>query len=208
MVCVINLNRRYQHLTAEESSRARVEPKPEISTRKPTKSSFACSKSTSSVDPSCLYCNSNHSIFNCQGFATMPVLKRFEFSKGKGLCINCLHQGHKTSMCTYSKCGVCSKSHHTLLHRYISQNQSHSQQTEPVLSAQVNHIASDNEQSILATDVVKVHDRFGQVHFSRALLDGGSQANFITECFAQTLRLSRTNSSLTVSVLSKSNLVA
>jgi hypothetical protein len=123
----------------------------------------------------------------------MPVLERFEFSKGKGLCINCLHQGHKTSMCTYSKCGVCSKSHHTLLHRYISQNQSHSQQTEPVLSAQVNHIASDNEQSILATAVVKVHDRFGQ-----ALLDGGSQANFITERFAQTFRLSRTNISLTL----------
>ncbi|XP_050063237.1 uncharacterized protein LOC126552565 [Aphis gossypii] len=52
---------------------------------------------------------------------------------------------------------------------------------------------------MLATAAVYVHDADGQPERCRAILDSGSQLNFITSACAQRLRLKRTNVSLAIS---------
>jgi len=75
-------------------------------------------------------------------------------------------------------------------------------------SVQVLQDTSEINQVILATTVLNVRDRFGQLHRARALLDSGSQVNFMTESLAQLLRLLRTNKCLTVTSVGESNSIA
>jgi len=113
----------------------------------------------------------------------------------KQLCINYLNEGHRVFKCTASKCRVCSHAHHTL-HRYQNLSEPHQgrscrdQQGQGTNTSQASsHLVqvlqdtSEINQIILATAVVNVRDRFGQLHRARALLDSGSQVNFMTEAF-------------------------
>jgi len=54
--------------------------------------------------------------------------------------------------------------------------------------------AASSDQDVLATAVVKVRDRFGQFQLAIALLDSGSQINFMAEDLAHRLRLNREES--------------
>ncbi|XP_036346170.1 uncharacterized protein LOC118755444, partial [Rhagoletis pomonella] len=51
---------------------------------------------------------------------------------------------------------------------------------------------------ILATALVKINDRFGNSHHVRALLDSGSQVNFISDECANKLKLNRRSKDLSV----------
>jgi len=91
--CVKALDRRYQHVSAEEASWVKGKSFSETTSgsKKITRNSYTCSRVNNTSDPKCLYCKSNH----CQGFSGMPVLDRFNFAKMKQLYINCLNEGHR-----------------------------------------------------------------------------------------------------------------
>ncbi|KAH8344972.1 hypothetical protein KR084_010591, partial [Drosophila pseudotakahashii] len=147
--------------------------------------------------PKCSFCKSDdHYIQSCSSFAAIPCNNRFKFVKSFPLCINCLRKDHTVTACKSSTCRVCSKPHHTLLHRYATETQvESSRQALPAqtsTSSQIsstNLAASDSDQVILATAIVKIKDQLGSYHMARALLDSGSQVNFITENLANTLKL-------------------
>jgi len=84
-------------------------------------------------------------------------------------------------------------------------------QTNAVAAVQQNqayssHVAS-NDQVILATAIVKVRDRFGQLQLAGALLDSGSKINFMAEDLAQCLRLHREESYLNITTVGNSDSV-
>lgn len=221
--CEQVLNKRCQYLEARdtkpelraESSSTSSIKQSALTRRKkgtPASTSLAVSKS------SCAFCKGmDHSIHKCTKFLELPVLSRFEQVKNKALCINCLAKGHSVKKCSSSKCRVCSMPHHTLLHRYTTSasaiqsessvdhtannpaHQAQSSSTESSLTSSLMSNDKDHSQVFLASAVVEVKDNSGHYHLARALLDSASQLNFISESLAQTLRIPRSNSSLSIS---------
>ncbi|XP_017494101.1 PREDICTED: uncharacterized protein LOC108382220, partial [Rhagoletis zephyria] len=160
-------------------------------------STFAISKAH------CALCsNSEHKLAECSQFKGMSTTNRFDFIKKCGLCINCLGTGHRMAQCpSKHRCRSCSRSHHTLLHNErpppsqqpsISNSSTTSSSSQPV--AAITHSHSNLSQAgnvILATAMILVKDSSGTYKVGRALLDSCSQVNFISEEFAQKLRLHR-----------------
>lgn len=95
------LNKRFQHLSADEASTSRLQvnkPKHDAGNKKSAKSSYACSKSATAQETKCAFCRSScHSLQNCTSFTVLSFPQRFEFVKNVPLCINCLKRGHTVS---------------------------------------------------------------------------------------------------------------
>ncbi|XP_053956156.1 uncharacterized protein LOC128861806 [Anastrepha ludens] len=196
--CEAALNKRYQHLSADEASTSRLKPSSSHSIQKPhlhagrTKAALV----TSNIkQPVCPHCKSNdHSIPACPTFKTLSAQQRFEFAKSVPLCINCLRKGHSVSKCKADRCRVCNRSHHTLLHQYPV-----SFATAPQLStSHAMHTTSTPDRVMLATAVVNVKGSSGEYLPARTLLDSGSQVNFMTEDLAQKLRIRRESTTLNI----------
>ncbi|XP_054745963.1 uncharacterized protein LOC129250358 [Anastrepha obliqua] len=196
--CEAALNKRYQHLSADEASTSRLKPSSSHSIQKPhlhagrTKAALV----TSNIkQPVCPHCKSNdHSIPACPTFKTLSAQQRFEFAKSVPLCINCLRKGHSVSKCKTDRSRVCNRSHHTLLHQYPV-----SFATAPQLStSHAMHTMSTPDRVMLATAVVNVKGSSGEYLAARALLDSGSQVNFMTEDLAQKLRIRRESTTLNI----------
>ncbi|KAH8327547.1 hypothetical protein KR074_004437, partial [Drosophila pseudoananassae] len=122
--CQDALNKRYQHLAADEATsstqRSRKPGRPN-SLKNFSKTSLSVANTTRTQDPKCYYCKAvDHYIHACSSFVAATVATRFKFAKTFPLCINCLRKGHSVLSCQSSKCRVCSKPHHSLLHRYSS----------------------------------------------------------------------------------------
>ncbi|XP_065368955.1 uncharacterized protein LOC135961383 [Calliphora vicina] len=214
--CEAMLNKRYQHISADESSGSKPKNsknKNEFVPKKHSKTSLSVTKSKQPVEK-CLFCKSaEHNIYNCSFFATVPVLQRFDFIKAAPACINCLKKGHTVARCSSQKCRVCGGAHNKLLHRYSSETQSantasnFSPDLPSTSNAAVNHSASD-VNVILATAVVKVKCSSGDYILARALLDSGSQTNLITEELAQRLRIKRKGGRLNLTGIGEVSSVA
>lgn len=160
--------------------------------------SFACS------NQSCVFCSSNsHKIHNCERFKGLAIPQRFENVKKMGLCINCLSKGHQLSHCSSShKCRVCSRQHHTLLHR-IPSPESPNSSSPPAVHTHLNK--SSNDHIILATAMVLIRDAHGSYRLGRALLDSCSQVNFITDELSQKLLLPRNRHNIEIHSIGKSS---
>lgn len=66
---------------------------------------------------SCLFCKlSNHNIYKCTKFATIPISEKKTFIANNKLCFNCLGSKHFVWQCTGRKCTQCGGSHHSLIH--------------------------------------------------------------------------------------------
>ncbi|XP_037929892.1 uncharacterized protein LOC119664680 [Teleopsis dalmanni] len=211
--CEAALNKRFQHLSADETSSTKhkksvpeCDQKPGVKRDKRSfKSSFVCNKLNQSNDPKCVYCMSNiHMITKCTSFAELPVSQRFDAVKAIPACINCLKKGHSVSACKSSRCRVCAGQHHTLLHKYtpIIPHATASSDSDRVF---VNHSATKCDQVILATALVTVKSKSGEYRTARALLDSGSQTNFMTEELAQLLQLRREDGCLNLIGIGKIN---
>ncbi|KAL7726625.1 hypothetical protein ACLKA6_010490 [Drosophila palustris] len=203
--CEESLNRRFQHLCAQEATSSRVKlnrPDREGTVRRGSKTALSVAQTEQAADPKCVFCKaSNHSIHSCPSFESLPFINRFKFVKGFPLCLNCLKKGHNVSVCKSAHCRVCSKPHHTLLHKFVPESSAliaplqHEQAPETDSSSQsppasCNHMfGKKSEQVILATALVKVRGRSGGYHLARVLLDSGAQVNFVTEELANSLKL-------------------
>lgn len=168
----------------------------------------------------CVFCNGDHSIYNCTEFATLPVNSRSLEIKKLHLCINCLRKGHLIRDCrsTYN-CRKCNRKHNTLLHidhepagntslKEVNNQQvaGSSNPQEILLSSTTiaNHALNfSSSQILLSTALIEVRDFHGKIRESRVLLDSGSQSNFITDEMCQLLGLQKQRINSTVSSISQ-----
>jgi hypothetical protein len=163
-------------------------------------------------DMKCLLCGKSHRLMNCSNFLAMDVNKRYGFVKEKKLCFNCFSGKHGTRKCTSTgRCRDCGKTHHTLLHFPIQKEAAQSPLSAEIPSfvpyemtrqthdgPSTSHTAVSMEavskatplqvsQTLLSTIAVYVYDDEGGKHLCRALLDSGSDANFMTSQFVHKL---------------------
>ncbi|XP_018395616.1 PREDICTED: uncharacterized protein LOC108774101 [Cyphomyrmex costatus] len=141
----------------------------------------------------CCICSKNHNIVFCDSFKQLDHSKRVDVVKKADLCFNCLRSNHQISSCNAGNCKKCNKRHNTLLHPSKTQtndtdikdnvNQNSSEQT-----VQQSHTTSQilssrfkgSSQVILSTAMIDIKDSEGNFHTCKAMLDTGSQSNFIS----------------------------
>ncbi|KYQ46895.1 hypothetical protein ALC60_14094 [Trachymyrmex zeteki] len=133
----------------------------------------------------CIVCKtSRHPLYLHAKFKLLPVLKRIEAIKGAKLCYNCL-RSHRVSVCKFSNCTICQKSHNTLLHV----------DDYPKVSAPNGMIIHDTSA------LVYIRDNRHRLIKCRALLDTGATANFISESIAKYLNVRMDTYSLSISAI-------
>ena len=158
-----------------------------------TKQTFVSTVST------CNLCKDTHKLFQCEKFKQMEVEGRIQFVKQSSLCLNCLRGNHFIKDCKASNCKICGLKHNTLLHKSQVNSKQNSKANDVVQNEVSNsesntsliHIAKDIKcrQVLLSTALVNVQDSKGSWRTCRALLDNGSQSNFISEKLCKNLNL-------------------
>lgn len=166
----------------------------------------------------CPNCKENHYINQCPRFLALKTQSRIQTIKKLGLCLNCLGSNHVLPNCKASHCRTCQRKHHTLLH-IIQNDTSQPNTTprlstmhtpEPIhtnvesqsvnlltnqqivnttLGTLDNNIPIQHKTVVLSTAQITVLDNNNQLHTMRALLDSGSQSNYITESAYRKLNL-------------------
>lgn len=154
----------------------------------------------------CVLCSDTHKLFSCNKFIGMSTQDRKGVIFNK-LCYNCLSPGHQSSTCYGSSCKICGKKHNTMLHSNqvnhssISNEQGTSKEQEPnVMYVKYNNQIKEEgtSQAMLATAIIYVGDVYGKLQPCRAVLDSGSQLNFISQACAKRLQLKYTNESISL----------
>ncbi|XP_077266386.1 uncharacterized protein LOC143899738 [Temnothorax americanus] len=149
---------------------------------------------------SCPLCKENHQLYHCEEFLKLTVEDRIKNAKKAHLCINCLRSTtHQSKLCKSSACRKCSKKHNTLLHMSTTDNADQSlsntrtppdKTTDTPLPVSTQCISSYHPLNVLlSTAIVNIYDSNNKPLSCRALLDSGSQMNFITQEFADKLQL-------------------
>lgn len=177
--------------------------------RQTQRKNYAHSYVTSNTS-SCSICSEAHKTHECNVLRDMSITDRSSEIKRKRLCFKCLKNYHGRR-CNAPNCKQCKGHHHTLLpepsdiknanvkgmkneHNSATNNKT---QPQPVTSSKsslqtttVNHCSAQiNTQVLLSIASVLVRDGTGNLHVCRALLDSGSQSNFITRDCAAKLNL-------------------
>lgn len=151
----------------------------------------------------CIFCSETHFIHQCERFTKLSTEKRIEAVRTRKLCLNCLRSGHRTAECKSShSCKTCRKKHHTLLHLQRSSSPEASAST-PITTPEIsinNHVSNNavELQTLLSTALILIKDVKGHSHECRALLDSGSQSNFITKSFSDRLGIKQEDISIPV----------
>ncbi|XP_065082558.1 uncharacterized protein LOC135704945 [Ochlerotatus camptorhynchus] len=198
------LHRRIQIL---ESLPAKAEPKNEP--QQPRRKSFSPKWNTAK----CPSCTEVHGLHTCPAFLKMSLSSRESFLRAQSLCRNCLKRGHLARDCSSKfSCRNCKARHHTLLcfkgegrsSRNGSPEKANSGKTgnrndssfDPkaanaasVETASSNTAQLPTSQVLLATAVVVIEDNQGSRYPARALLDSGSECNFISEGLSQLMKV-------------------
>lgn len=169
----------------------------------------------------CNYCKSPHSIYKCSAFFKKPPSDRLQIAQENNWCINCLHSGHRLTSCSsQSRCRVCTSKHHTLLHdsrddsavsansdtkgQNNARNPSFRSQASPsseITVAQVHsftNVLPSKTVVLLSTAKIEILDAWGNYQSIRILVDGGSQANIISQRCIQKLGLHTSRISLSI----------
>ncbi|XP_031333913.1 uncharacterized protein LOC116163925 [Photinus pyralis] len=144
----------------------------------------------------CFYCSGDHAIYKCSEFLNLSSRARIASSKKKGLCLNCLVPYHTVKDCKLSCCKKCHGKHNTLLHLDNNSNlpeASTSSNNEDVTIAMHSFQNRSKSFVLLSTALVLITDSQGRLHKCRALLDNGSQSNFITDNLCNKLKLIKEN---------------
>ena len=177
---------------------------------------------------SCCACSGTHFLHQCRSFQRMNVSDREALLRSNSLCRNCLKSGHLAKDCSSRfSCRNCNKRHHTLLcfkstkdKSSIPYKRDNSKKTdEPQASATSSSSTSSqtatettvsnsaqqfSTQVLLATAIVVIEDDEGNRLPARALLDSGSESNFISEHLSQKLRVRRNKVDISVSGIGSS----
>nr|CAI5846279.1 unnamed protein product [Callosobruchus analis] len=126
----------------------------------------------------------------------MSVATRAQEVAKLKLCSNCLRLGHAVSQCSSQGCRVRSAKHNTILHtdqssesRVESNTSSTDQNNVSTSGIIVKHCTQSDPQILLSTVQIDIKDSKGRWHQCRALLDNGSQSNFISKSLMTKLDL-------------------
>ncbi|XP_058839042.1 uncharacterized protein LOC131694586 [Topomyia yanbarensis] len=163
----------------------------------------------------CVACAANHLLYQCGSFQRMLVAERDALLRTHSLCRNCFRQGHQARDCQSKfSCRNCKGRHHTMVcfkrekdsngkGSIVATDGNSTTAKEPQASSTqgANLAATDvsasnpaqqfSSQVLLATAVIIVEDDDGRHIPARALLDSGSESNFITERLSQRLKVKR-----------------
>lgn len=168
---------------------------------------------------SCPSCKGNHYIHNCSNFIKLTQTEKYNELRKLRLCTNCLRSGHQKYDCKSGNCRKCSRKHNTLLHidsqnsndkKSVTEPKQDVNHNSPVSSEQIltthnitNHSINKTkvQQVLLSTATILLPDQTGQLYKFTALLDGGSQSNFITERVCEILKLKRQNINIPISTI-------
>jgi len=152
-----------------------------------------------SVKLTCEVCKDSHPTSQCATFKQFSNEEKYKIVKANKLCINCLSNKHMIKNCHSHGCNICGKWHHTLLHRNKDFSHGHNNRNQNLSQTQGNvqatyHSFKESPMTcvLLATAQVKIKDCQGNEHICRALLDCGSQSNFITKSTVRRLGLQQT----------------
>jgi len=112
------------------------------------------------------------------------------------LCFNCLGNNHNSRICKLrNNCSVCADGYHTLIHLdRVCLIKEANEQVQQVTSNAISGTSSTSVPSyevLLPTALVMIQSAEGLILQSRAFLDQGSQASFVSENVAQRLGLTR-----------------
>ncbi|KAJ0172877.1 hypothetical protein K1T71_011053 [Dendrolimus kikuchii] len=154
----------------------------------------------------CPYCNNKHVLYKCGKFLKLTPDAKLRSISQLQVCRNCLYK-HIDNKCNSTKtCKICHCKHSTILHDAFSM--SGELPTTPAsptprvpgpsrgatLTARehnANHVASEEEEILLTTLLVRAKAADGTYITLRALLDQGSQISLISENAVQQLGLPR-----------------
>ncbi|XP_065082123.1 uncharacterized protein LOC135704593 [Ochlerotatus camptorhynchus] len=161
----------------------------------------------------CVACSANHLLYQCGTFQRLSVSERDAFLRTHSLCRNCLRSGHLAKDCQSKfSCRNCKGRHHSMVcfkrerdgnskasdtakdRNSSASNDAQTSSSSSQVAAQisVSNTAHDiGSQILLATVVLIVEDDDGNLIPARALLDSGSESNFITERLSQRLKVDR-----------------
>ncbi|XP_037874876.1 uncharacterized protein LOC119630245 [Bombyx mori] len=152
----------------------------------------------------CVLCKEKHTLCHCKNFTKLQPEERADYVKTNNLCFNCLVPGHSAYQCKLQmSCRLCRRRHHTLLHRHQDSAQTEEknqpsashhgvEEKEEVINSMVaSHHRTKQSTALLATAMVLTRNEHNQTVVLRALVDQGSQASFLSEKAAQTLKLTR-----------------
>nr|CAI5820879.1 unnamed protein product [Callosobruchus analis] len=162
----------------------------------------------------CIVCQKgSHRLFACEDFLNLEPEKRLKEVEKPKLCLNCLQAGHTRQNCNSGTCRKCNKKHNTLLHtdaqssgdtKPQESSKTSERQTNGSEIAQVNlsttlvcSKAHQQHQILLSTAAVDV-TRNGRCCTRRALLDTGSELNFITEDTCRLLQVTPQSCSIPI----------
>lgn len=205
---MIFLDERSQILQAVESSKNLMSTTSETNNSIYKKNSYnkprtASTVFTTTTDVTCFICNLKHTIYKCPSFLALSINDRIKKVIELKLCKLCLRKHDLKKRCLSRNCFKCSKAHNTLLH--ISQNKINNDeetkkdektnhapiQTDVNASISAHVHGTNDEQILLSTAIVRALGENQKLSLCRALLDSGSQSNFITEELVQSLKLRR-----------------
>ncbi|XP_058446413.1 uncharacterized protein LOC131427338 [Malaya genurostris] len=177
----------------------------------------------------CVVCNEHHPVYQCTSFSKMSLEDKDKEVRRHHLCRNCLRRGHQAKECSStSTCRRCRGRHHTQLctsspvansnmkphnvkdEKSISTDNTSIQPSALVSASLVEPAsfasASERRKTILlATAVIIVVDDNGNEHMARALLDSGSECCFVTESFAQSIKVKRRKINLPIAGIGQSS---
>ncbi|XP_058449236.1 uncharacterized protein LOC131429202 [Malaya genurostris] len=176
------------------------------------KKAFTVRSSHSSVQSStgkCSVCSEMHWLYLCPSFQGMSVASRESHIRSQSLCRNCFKKGHQAKDCASKfSCKKCKGRHHTMV-CFKPNDENHVKNTSGEGEAStskrnttvINVAATDTVISnmaqnrttkvLLATAIVLVEDDNAVCHPARALLDSGSECNFISERMCQQMSTSK-----------------
>lgn len=153
-------------------------------------SKFQFQFSFSSVSK-CSFCKQPHTIYTCKDFLELDVPERVKRVTDLKLCPNCLCTGHPVKACHSGPCKKCKVKHNSLLHQ------------EPTAEPQVSlSIVNHQRYVLLSTAIILIYDAFGTPRKAKAILDGGSQSNFISTRLCKRLQLSQEPTNVAISGIS------
>ncbi|XP_044741885.1 uncharacterized protein LOC123302859 [Chrysoperla carnea] len=157
--------------------------------------------SINATNSNCPVCQKQpHLVYTCPKFISLTPSERYNLSKEKSLCLNCLSNKHHIAKCkSTNSCSKCKVRHHTLLH--FEKSLTSGENTAPSLSCSSQQdessfvdkettkecftvqtpVLKQNYTTLLSTAVVKVCLPNGKSNSIRILLDSASQGDFLTE---------------------------
>lgn len=142
-----------------------------------------------------------HTLAFCKQFTKLSILMQIELVWQENICANCLRAGHTKVKCLSTwRCKICDKRHHTMLHDKSQNIDSHPlANSKPIIEsgeqARITSLLNQSAEVILATAIVYIFDRYGNAVPCRALLDTGSQSNYVTSKLSSKLKLKKMRTS-------------